>query len=74
MKIERINCIYHTDFGKCNHLDMRRGLFGFGKQCVMHDDFVGSCSKMIKHKPMVLPKVTPPPCDDEPQPRSNQKY
>ncbi len=55
--IQRINCVYHTEFGKCNHLDRGRGFLLLGKECVMHMEFVGSCVKMIQHeRPVPSPK------------------
>ena len=60
MKIRNINCIFYTDFGKCNHLDRGRGFLGIGKRCVLIDDFPSECGKRIRQQ---KPKEPPmPPC------------
>jgi len=55
MLIPRINCIYFTEFGKCNHLERGRGFLWLGKSCILSEKFPSECSKRIKHKNPIGP-------------------
>lgn len=55
MIIKRIDCVFHTDFGKCSHLERGRGFLWLGKDCVLHDKFPSECSRRVQHKRPVNP-------------------
>ena len=53
-------CIFITNSGKCNHLEMGRGFLFIGKECVLADDFVSKCAKQINSLYRPEPPKAPP--------------
>lgn len=59
-----INCYFFSNHGKCGHLDMPRGLFGFGGNCILRDGgFASKCKNQIEQK-RLDPPPPPPPADE----------